>query len=147
MSPAIIIPGVAVARQARESLGVRFEHQGRSRAGLDCVGLIVVTYRALGYRIDDFTAYGRSNDPEEFEARLKANFDLLEGQPKIGCVLAFWLVDKQFPQHVAICCGETMIHAYADENFVREERWVGAQRWQKRLFGCYWMQPARLEAA
>lgn len=37
-----------VVREARSWLGVRWRHQGRSRAGVDCGGLVVMVGRALG---------------------------------------------------------------------------------------------------
>ena len=40
--------GADVVRVARSLLGVRYTHQGRSRAGLDCIGLPVLVRAELG---------------------------------------------------------------------------------------------------
>ena len=37
---------------ARQLVGVRFAHQGRSVAGLDCLGLLLLTARTLGLQFD-----------------------------------------------------------------------------------------------
>ncbi len=44
---------------ARAYLGVPWRHQGRSRFGIDCVGLLVCVARDLGIRIEDMRAYER----------------------------------------------------------------------------------------
>lgn len=53
----------AIVEAARQYLGVKFRHRGRSRVGLDCGGLIVLSYRDCGVQIHDTTLYG----PEPFK--------------------------------------------------------------------------------
>lgn len=48
-----------VVAEARRWLDVRWEHQGRSAHGLDCVGLVVMVCRALGLSAYDLAAYPR----------------------------------------------------------------------------------------
>ena len=42
--------------------GVRWHHQGRTRAGLDCAGLIIRTAHDLGLSEFDLADYGRLPD-------------------------------------------------------------------------------------
>lgn len=48
-----------IVEKAKEYLGVRFAHQGRSKKGLDCVGLYICVLRDLGIEFEDVAAYGR----------------------------------------------------------------------------------------
>lgn len=49
-----------IVQEARSWIGVPFRHHGRSRAGVDCVGLLVVVYEAtIGLSQGDFTEYPR----------------------------------------------------------------------------------------
>lgn len=45
---------------ARTYLGTKWRHRGRSRHGVDCAGLIVLSYRDCGVELQDFTLYGRT---------------------------------------------------------------------------------------
>ncbi len=51
--------GADVVRVARGFIGVRYRHQGRSRDGVDCVGLPICVRAELGLRVMDFNGYGR----------------------------------------------------------------------------------------
>lgn len=53
----------AIVSAARQYLGVKFRHRGRSRIGLDCAGLVVRSYHDCGVDIHDTTLYG----PEPFK--------------------------------------------------------------------------------
>lgn len=53
-----------VVAQARRWLLVPYRHEGRSRAGVDCVGLLVVVGRALGVPHTDVTNYTGWADPQ-----------------------------------------------------------------------------------
>jgi cell wall-associated NlpC family hydrolase len=47
---------------ARSYVGVPWRHQGRSRLGIDCVGLLVCAARDCGLEVEDVTAYERVPD-------------------------------------------------------------------------------------
>ena len=55
-----------IVAAARGWLGVPWRHQGRSRAGVDCVGLVVVVCRSLGLSDHDSTVCGSDSDPTRF---------------------------------------------------------------------------------
>jgi cell wall-associated NlpC family hydrolase len=98
---------------ARGFVGVQYAHQGRSRAGLDCVGLLIVVARELGLADIHYTAYGREPRPVEMIQLLEAHLDrrhLLDARP--GDLL---LLDLPVPCHLGIlgrhAGHETLIHA------------------------------------
>lgn len=66
---------------ARTWLGVRWRHRGRSRHGVDCAGLIVLTYRDCGVEIPDHRLYGRLPFRDGLVTRARAAFgsELPEG--------------------------------------------------------------------
>lgn len=132
------IPPLEIIRGAREWLNVPFAHQGRSRVGIDCVGEIVCVLRGCGYVIEDFTTYGRTASPKDFIAHLEKNFIRLS-MPVFGCVVAFWLAHRTIPQHTAFYAGKTIIHAYADDEFVREEEYTG--RWERHFHSAWGLRP------
>lgn len=49
----------AIVYSARRYLGIPFRHQGRTKKGLDCIGLLVRAMRDCGYLLADRTDYGR----------------------------------------------------------------------------------------
>lgn len=56
--------------------GIRFLHQGRSREGVDCVGLLYVMLTELEYpAIIDVEAYRRSPPASVIYETMRANFD------------------------------------------------------------------------
>ncbi|MGH6625137.1 MAG: C40 family peptidase [Burkholderiaceae bacterium] len=57
-------PNADIVAEARSYLGVRWQHQGRSREGVDCIGLPIVVSNAVRgteYRTPD---YGRTSQDE-----------------------------------------------------------------------------------
>lgn len=75
----------AIVDEARRWKGVRYLHQGRNRFGLDCGGLIIAVYAALGISLRDFRAYGTEPDPERLVAHLR---ELFGDEVAIGPVCA-----------------------------------------------------------
>lgn len=49
----------ALADAARGFIGVPFRHRGRSRIGVDCVGLALLAYKDCGIELPDYRLYGR----------------------------------------------------------------------------------------
>lgn len=99
---------------ARQCLGTPFRHQGRLVAfGLDCAGVAIHVAREIGAGVIDVSGYGHTPAHGQLEQSL-------DNQP---CLERVFLEDRQpgdvllmrfssDPQHLAICAGETMIHAY-----------------------------------
>lgn len=92
-----------LADAARAYKGVRFRHRGRSRNGLDCGGLGVLSYRDCGVEIKDFLLYGRT--PHENGLIVRMTEALGEPLPistplQDDDVVVFRFVNE--PHHIAI---------------------------------------------
>lgn len=103
-----------VTASFRSWVGVPWVHQGRTRHGIDCAGLVVVTLRDLGLlpgKFEDPTAYGR-----EPQARMTALVDRWcrkTAVPREGTlILLRWSRDQE-PSHLAYCTGRNIVHAYS----------------------------------
>lgn len=118
----------ALINTARSWLGVPFEHQGRSRGGVDCAGLLVCVYEDLGRRLYDAHGYGRSPHRNLLETYLRHNFEI---GTEIGPGSILLMRFDTEPQHIAICAGKTMIHAYQKAGAVVEHRF--ADVWRARV--------------
>ena len=124
-----------ILRAARAYLGVRFRHQGRTAAGLDCAGLIILVARDLGLFDLDFTAYGHAPDGKTLHRLLSQYLDAVEPRDmRLGDVVL--MAFQPAPQHLGIL-GDgarpfSLIHAYAQARMVIEHRlddeWMGRIR-------------------
>lgn len=110
--------------------GVRFLHQGRSYAGVDCVGLLACAAADLGVpnKVQaNLRDYQRAPDSDMFRQQIVQflsplpynRLQPLKDQVLPGDVIAFWVDKRGLPRHVAVYTGVdergtvTMIHAYA----------------------------------
>ena len=109
-----------VIRTARSYVGVRWHHQGRSRAGIDCIGLIIAVAHDLGLSDYDITGYGRVPDGKALRAAMCEQMDLLTVPPQPGDVLL--LRFDRNPLHTAIVTDSGMVHAFANMRRVVEHR-------------------------
>lgn len=122
-----------VIEAARTWVGVPFMHQGRSRFGVDCVGLVICVSRSLGLVAYDFerTDYGRLALTSELADKLQQYCTRLEA-PAPGCVVGVrW---QRTLAHLAIYTGDTLIHAYERRGRVIEH-------------GCRAKWPARIDSS
>lgn len=108
---------------SRECLGAPFVHQGRSLKGMDCAGVLVHVLRGLGLPHLDDKGYPRRPFDGMLEKILMAEPSLkqikkseLEAGDLIVCRI------KTAPQHLGICIGDTVIHAYQPTGRVVEQR-------------------------
>lgn len=111
---------------ARAYLGVPWRHLGRSRAGIDCIGLVLLAARACGIAADDPAPYEREPSSQRLRAGLAAALDevaLAEARP--GDVLVFNL--GLYAGHLGVRAEHpdyrvpSVIHAYAPRRRVVEE--------------------------
>jgi len=125
----------AMIAAARRCLGTPFHHQGRvPLVGLDCIGLIIVALRSIGFGVNDRLDYGRRPDGVTLLAALEAHGAVKVEEIQAGDILVF-RYDHQ-PQHVALAVdGDRMIHSFAPARRVVETA-LGAY-WRRRLVGVY----------
>jgi cell wall-associated NlpC family hydrolase len=121
-----------IVDEARAYIGCRWHHQGRSRAGVDCVGLVIRVAHGLGLSAFDIADYSRQPDPTMMRSLLAQHMEPV-GQPQIGDVLLMKF--EREPQHVAIVTNQGIIHAYAQARRVVEHRLDSL--WKSRIVGAY----------
>lgn len=121
-----------IVDEARKWEKTRWHHQGRSRAGVDCIGLVIRVAHALGLSTYDITDYSRQPDPNMMRRLLGEHMEPVS-QPQIGDVLLMKF--EMEPQHVAIVTDRGIIHAYAQARKVTEHRLD--EQWQSRIVGAY----------
>jgi cell wall-associated NlpC family hydrolase len=109
-----------IIEAATEFVGTRFLHQGRDKAGVDCVGLLVAVGRAIGYpEIFDVEGYRRVPSADTIRETLRKNCDEIEvSEVKPGDIFLMRMGGIK-PRHAAIFLGDVwhgepaMVHAVA----------------------------------
>ena len=134
-----------IASIAQSCLGIPWVHQGRTRDGLDCVGLVFTALAGVGWQPDDpkwweWTDYTRRVSKEhilEF-ARSEAARELATLEEcEIGDVLLIQYEGDEAAQHVGILTRKrddgvlTWTHASTEEGRVIEHRL--SPEWKKRF--------------
>lgn len=114
-----------VVELARSYLGVKWMHQGRTRLGIDCAGLVIEVGNELEL-LDNFkfNEYPRKAISNAFLKAFRENMDRVTFQEaKIGDVMLFR--DSQFPCHCGILGWKnnemTFVHAHALSKQVVED--------------------------
>lgn len=128
--------GEQIVAAARACVGTPFRHLGRVPGkALDCAGLAVSVARELGLAVDDRDAYGRSPANGLLEAMLDAQPCLRRvfRAPQAGDLLLMRFSGD--PQHLAVCAGDTIIHAWSTVGKVAEHRFTDI--WQARVVRVY----------
>jgi len=127
--------------EARSYIGTRWRHRGRSRFGIDCIGLLVAAMRAGGVVMRDRVDYGRYPWKDGIDQDLIAHFgdpsDFDSAQAG-DVVLLCWGDKKHMPAHVGILSdsprGLGMIHCHSQMK-VSEHR-IDAE-WQAKIIGVF----------
>jgi cell wall-associated NlpC family hydrolase len=122
---------------ARQCIGTPFRHQGRLIAfGLDCAGVAIHVARQIGVGHLDVSGYGRTPANGQLEQSLDSQ-PCLERipltSPSPGDLLLMRFASD--PQHLAICAGETIIHAYEAAGQCCEHRL--SSMWAARIVRVY----------
>lgn len=98
-------------KNARRYIGVQYRHQGRTRFGLDCLGLVLLALWDCGLEIaHDTPTYSPQVDSALLLSALDPHTEITQAI-KPGTLLIFRI--SKTPQHLAIATGvNTIIHAY-----------------------------------
>ena len=102
------MPDITASQIARQFVGARWRHQGRSRdRGIDCAGVVILTAKQLGVLPSDFdiTGYLRAPNPEKFVGQFK-RFLVEKPVPKMASDDVVLMHDNSYPCH----CGILSIH-------------------------------------
>ena len=131
-----------VADAARSLIGTPFHHQGRSRAGLDCAGLIVESCRIAGVNgLPDTIDYGPIPNPAILLERLQAIADQIRPVDLVPGDIVCIKWREQEGTHVGIVTGRgadglvVFCHAYQGSGKVVENR-LG-HLWRRQLHSCW----------
>ncbi len=132
---------------ARQFSGVRFAHQGRSVAGLDCLGLLLITAKTLGLQFEgvgveafDVPHYGTRPDAMLLRKKLDTHLHAIEKNEVREADIVLLKIDGM-PQHLALLTDYPMtqelgmIHAYAPAREVVEHRYD--EHWQRNTYRAY----------
>jgi len=128
-----------IINEARKWIGVKWRHQGRTKLGIDCAGLVILVGKALGVVDYDTTNYQRRTHGTSFLKHFRMNMEekaIVDAQP--GDVLLFR--DNQFPCHSTIVAeiggALTIVHAHALRKKVLEER-LNQGDWMALRVACF----------
>lgn len=126
-----------IASHVRTWLGVRFVHQGRSREGVDCAGLVICVGRELGFLPPDFDVNGYDKQPDGSMFRHCAE-RLTEAPPQVGGIFVMRFAKE--PQHMGFFVPYrggrlAMVHALQSSGKVIEHRFDSL--WQSRIVGTF----------
>lgn len=127
-----------VVEAARSFIGVAYRHQGRTRAGLDCIGLNVAIAIQLHLPAHDFSAYAPTPDPVALLREVSKGMDSVATRDGLapGHSLMFRLTAHGPPQHFAILTEDgTMVHALSTTGSVVEVTFD--RMWQRLLCGAW----------
>jgi cell wall-associated NlpC family hydrolase len=106
---------------ARSMLKTKWRHLGRSKTGVDCLGLVILSLKAAGYKIKYERKYGREPWNDGLREALKDHF----GEPitgfenfKVGDIALLKWEQNSEPAHVGIIAdykfgGLSLIHSYS----------------------------------
>jgi cell wall-associated NlpC family hydrolase len=133
----------AVVDRARDWIGTRFLHQGRTHNGVDCVGLIWGVAQELGYSPvipDNYPAA-----PSGSNVSTNADKYLIKPQRQgfeniiPGDVLLFWIIQRGTPQHFAFAANHygrpSIIHSFQRAGKVCEHNTMSF--WADRYMATY----------
>lgn len=134
-----MVPASLIVAQARRYLGVRFAHQGRSVAGMDCAGLVVRVTADLGAPVGDILGYGRTPNAGQLRQHMDSHGPACApGTQPVPGMVALMRFESE-PQHVAIVGdhpdGLSLIHALSAMRRVVEHRLDPL--WQTRILALY----------
>lgn len=126
-----------IVAAARECIGTPFRHQGRLPGiALDCAGVAVHVAKQIGVEYIDVSGYG----PTPANGRLEQSLDMQPCLERIaineraaGDLLLMRFLSE--PQHLAICTGTGIVHAYEAVGICCEHDLD--PKWVKRIVQVY----------
>ncbi len=132
-----MIRGADIVMEARRWLGVPFQHQGRTKFGVDCVGLVLCVRHALSpwpEGLAETRAYRRRVSTPILKERAEFYGERVQ-TPAAGVIALIQWPGNADPTHIAILTGSTVIHSYERVGRVVEcgyrDPWV---KWTHSLY-------------
>jgi len=124
---------------ARAYVGCKWRHRGRSKFGIDCIGLMVKAMQAGGIVMRDRVDYGREPWNDGLEKELLNHFgEAVNHPPKAGDIALILMPNNPAPSHIGLI-GElngrlTLIHSASELNVCEHDL---SEDWLKRIVARY----------
>lgn len=118
----------------RTLVGIPYKEKGRSRDGVDCLGLNLMVSKMLGYEVPDWLYKDETANRDKEVVRLgKEGLNAVRLEtPVEGCYIEFSCIDRF---HTGVYIGDgKFIHASKADGMVVIER---LDKWSKRIRGFY----------
>lgn len=98
---------VQFAAACESLMGSPFHHRGRTRAGIDCIGLVFAGASQIGVEIPPFLEYGRTPDSEVLMRAVRERCDEVAWGERldIGRLLVLRQRANGQPRHFAVTLG------------------------------------------
>lgn len=128
----------AAIAEARSYLGCKWRHRGRSRFGIDCIGLIVKSLAAGEFFMRDRLDYSRTPWNDGLEREMVEHFGQAVNDLQPGDVVLMRWDGHAEPSHVGLVArnanGLTLIHSYSQVAVT--EHGIDAN-WSRRITAAY----------
>ena len=142
-----VLSRAAIIAEARKWVGTPYRHQGRGKAGIDCVGLLIEVAKGVGHPVRAPSAY--SSMPQGHQLLNPCDEQLWKPvRQKVapGDLAVFWGISHLEPQHFAFV-GEhgnqlTVIHSFSNLGKVVEQEY--GRLWRMK-FHCLYVLPGTEE--
>ena len=126
---------IRIVEYARELSGVKVQHQGRTLYGVDCIGLVVLTAKKMGFEVEDCTDYSAIPDGVSLVEQLERKLVKIEVSNRLPGDVAVFAMTKKSPQHLGIFTDIGVIHTYSYVGKVVEHAFT--KSWADKLVGAY----------
>lgn len=128
--------------EARTWIGVRFRHQGRSRAGVDCVGILGNSANARGMVFELPTDYDMRVDPERLIAYLRQRLAEVPVSRMVpGDILLIRYGGRS--THLALRTDKGILHASTEFKKVVEHGYE--EKWRRRTIATFRLPGRRVD--
>lgn len=131
----------AVIAEARGYVGCRWRHRGRTRFGVDCIGVVVLSYRAAGIQMRDRVDYGREPWNDGLDREMREHFGDPVDDTQPGDVVTMRGLGQPEPGHVGIIAQHggylTLIHSYNATSNTRVIEHIVDDEWRSRIAKIY----------
>lgn len=101
-----------IIENARECLGVRFQHQGKTLRGMDCRGILIYAFGKAGLQTNDLQSYSRNPVPDQMNSALLSVCDKVSIND-LNKADVLYLRFNNIPTHLVLYQGNNwIIHSY-----------------------------------